>query len=69
MSTVWSETLLLMGLGMGTVFVFLLILILSLTVMSAIIKHIHPVPDEDSKRSDIAAIATAAYRAHIKNNS
>ena len=65
MSTMWSDTLLLMLMGMGTVFFFLVALIVSLKVLSIAVDKFAPaeqlvdvavVPEQE-----IAAIAAAAY--------
>jgi len=73
MSTIWSDTFLLMALGMGTVFIFLVILIASVTAMSAVIKRLQP-PEEDAhSEANIAAVAAIAYQLHhqsvTQNNS
>jgi sodium pump decarboxylase gamma subunit len=64
MSTVWSDTLLLMALGMGTVFTFLVILIASVIAMSAVIKRLQPIVEEPNSDADIAAVAAIAYQLH-----
>ena len=64
MSTVWSDTFLLMALGMGTVFTFLIILIASVTAMSAVIKRLEPIEEEPHSEADIAAVAAVAYQLH-----
>jgi oxaloacetate decarboxylase gamma subunit len=64
MSTIWSDTLLLMLLGMGTVFTFLLLLIISVTIMSSVIKRFSAAEDEPSADIDVAAIAVVAATAY-----
>ena len=68
MSTVWSDTLLLMGLGMGTVFTFLVLLIAAVTIMSKVIQQLNPEVAEaeapENIDADIAAVAAAAYQLH-----
>jgi sodium pump decarboxylase gamma subunit len=64
MSTVWSDTLLLMALGMGTVFTFLVILIASVIAMSAVIKRLQPIEEEPQSEASIAAVAAIAYQLH-----
>ena len=66
MSTLWSDTFLLLMMGMGTVFVFLVLLILALNVMSSVIQKVVPVEQGDATQQDIAAVAAIAY-AKYKN--
>ncbi len=64
MTTIWSDTLLLMILGMGTVFVFLLLLIIALYVMAKIIAYVSPEDNIAIQKNTIAAVAAAAFKKH-----
>lgn len=67
--TIMEQGLMLMLVGMGTVFVFLTVLVAGMSLMSAIIGRLTPIPAHDGLTDEEVAAITAAIAVHRKKNS